>query len=136
MRAITFAMGLCAALWNVTGARAQPVDTPPAPPSYIENCVHDETIELHAGNDSALLDEDDRAGVQAAMVSRFTQLAGGGFAPTAILLWRSPVYGWLYVALKAHPTKPGKVCSMATFSAPVFEFTGDLLRKYFFGDRT
>ena len=120
----------------LAGAAAPAAAEPAAvPPTYVENCVHEETMEMHAGSDSALLDEEDRRGVQAAMLSRYRQL-DAGFAPSAIVLWRSPTFGWLYVALQPHPTKPGKVCSLATFSAPVFEFTGDLLRKYFFGDRT
>ena len=133
MHTFNVAAALCAAL---SLAHPLPARASDVPATFVENCVHDDTIELHAGADSALLDETDRAGVHAAMMARYTQLAGDAFAPSAILLWRSPAYGWLYVALKAHPSKPGKVCALATFSAPVFEFTGDLLRKYFVGART
>ena len=121
--------------WLVV-ARVLAADAEDSPATFVENCIHDETLELHAGHDSALLDDGDRSEVQAAMVSRYRQLAADGFAPTAIVLWRSPAYGWLYLALKSHPTKPGKVCAMASFSAPAFEFTGALLRKYFVGART
>ena len=120
----------------LAAARVLAAGAEDAPPTFVENCIHDETLELHAGHDSALLDEADRSEVQAAMVSRYRQLGADGFAPTAIVLWRSPSYGWLYLALKSHPTKPGKVCAMASFSAPAFEFTGALLRKYFVGART
>jgi hypothetical protein len=107
-----------------------------APATFIENCVGSDLIELHAGIDSALLDETDRAVVQAAMVARYAPLAGGGFAPTAIMLWRSPAFGWVYLALNGHPDKPGKVCSTGSFSAAAFGFSGTLLRKYFFSGRT
>jgi hypothetical protein len=117
----------------VPTASPQPSD---APATFIENCVGSDLTELHAGIDSALLDDTDRAEVQAAMVARYAALAGGGFAPTAIVLWRSPSFGWVYLALNSHPDKPGKVCSTGSFSAAAFGFTGTLLRKYFFSGRT
>jgi hypothetical protein len=107
-----------------------------APATFIENCVGSDLSELHAGIDSALLDEADRAEVQAAMAARYAPLAGGGFAPTAIMLWRNPAFGWVYLALNSHPDKPGKVCSTGSFSAAAFGFSGTLLRKYFFSGRT
>ena len=106
------------------------------PATFIEHCVGSDRIELHAGTDSALLDDTDRAEVRAAMVARYAPLAGAGFAPTAIMLWRSPAFGWVYLALNSHPDKPGKVCSTGSFSATAFGFTGTLLRKYFFSGRT
>jgi hypothetical protein len=116
--------------------RAQADEAPLAPVTTIENCVGDETIELHAGTDSALLDDLERAQIHTAMLARFKQLAGDGFAPTAIVLWRSPSFGWIYLALKSHAEKPGKLCSAASFSAAQFELTGTLLRKYFLAGRT
>jgi hypothetical protein len=106
-----------------------------APATVIENCVGSDLIEVHAGTDSALLGDSDRAEVQAAMVARYAPLAGGGFAPAAIMLWRSPSFGWVYLALNSHPDKPGKVCSTGSFSAAAFGFSGTLLRKYFFSGR-
>lgn len=121
-------------LWGA--ARAQANETSPDPVTYVENCVGDEIIELHAGTDSALLDEPDRGEIRSAMLARYKQLAGDGFAPTAIVLWRSPSFGWVYLALKSHAEKPGKLCSAASFSAAQFELTSTLLRKYFLAGRT
>lgn len=112
-------------------------DSPPGSSNtYVENCIGAETIELHAGEDSALLDPADSARTFAAMLKRYPMLERDGFAPTAIVLWRKPESGWVYLALNSHPDKPGKVCSAATFSAGVFEFSATLLRKYFFAGRT
>ena len=111
-------------------------ETPLASVTYIENCVGSDVVELHAGTDSALLDEPERAQIHAAMLARFKQLAADGFAPTAIVLWRSPSFGWVYLALRSHADKPGKLCSVASFSAAQFELTGTLLRKYFLAGRT
>jgi hypothetical protein len=126
-----------ALLWASTAmapASAQSDEAVPA--TYVENCVGHDMAELHAGSDSALLDEGDRAQVHAAMLARYRQLAADGFAPTAIVLWRSPSFGWVYLTLKAHPDKPGKLCSSASFSAAGFDLTAPLLHKYFFGGRT
>ena len=115
---------------------AQADQTLPADATFIENCVGSDVVELHAGTDSALLDELERAQIHSAMLARFKQLAGDGFAPAAIVLWRSPSFGWVYLALKSHADKPGKLCSAASFSAAQFELTGTLLRKYFLAGRT
>jgi hypothetical protein len=116
---------------------AQADDAPPAPmTTYVENCVGSDIVELHAGIDSALLDEQELREIHAAMLARYQQLAGDGFAPTAIVLWRSPTFGWIYLALKSHADKPGKLCSVASFSAAQFELTSTLLRKYFLAGRT
>jgi hypothetical protein len=124
------AWGLCCTV------HAQAEDAPAAPPTYIENCIGSDVVELHAGTDSALLDESERSQIHAAMLARFKQLAADGFAPTAIVLWRSPSFGWIYLALKSHAEKPGKLCSAASFSAAQFELTATLLRKYFLAGRT
>ena len=117
---------LCALTW------AQAEGPSGSSNTYVENCIGVETIELHAGEDSALLDPADSARAFAAMLKRYPMLERDGFAPTAIVLWRKPESGWVYLALNSHPDKPGKVCSAATFSAGVFEFSATLLRKYFF----
>jgi hypothetical protein len=127
---------VCIATGLVGAARAQENEAPPDPVTFIENCAGDEAIELHAGTDSALLDEPDRAQIHSAMLARYKQLAADGFAPTAIVLWRSPSFGWIYLALKGQAGKPGKLCSAASFSAAQFELTGTLLRKYFLAGRT
>jgi hypothetical protein len=128
------ALAMACGLGFVLCARAD--EAPPAPVTYVENCVGSDIVELHAGIDSALLDEPERAQIHAAMLARFKQLAADGFAPTAIVLWRSPSFGWIYLALKSHAEKPGKLCSVASFSAAQFELTGALLRKYFLAGRT
>jgi hypothetical protein len=115
---------------------AQADEAPLAPVTYVENCVGSDIVELHAGIDSALLDDPERAQIHAAMLARYQQLAADGFAPTAIVLWRSPSFGWIYLALKSHAEKPGKLCSVASFSAAQFELTATLLRKYFLAGRT
>jgi hypothetical protein len=104
--------------------------------TVIEDCIGSNVVALHAGIDSALLDESERAQIHSAMLARFKPLAGDGFAPAAIVLWRSPSFGWVYLALKGHAEKPGKLCSAASFSAAQFEWTGTLLRKYFLAGRT
>ncbi len=128
--AIAAACGLCGT------ARAQAEQRPPVPATFIENCVGSEVVELHAGTDSALLDDPERGQIHSAMLARYKQLAADGFAPSAIVLWRSPAFGWVYLALKSHADKPGKLCSVASFSAAQFELTGTLLRKYFLAGRT
>jgi hypothetical protein len=117
-------------------ARAQADEAPLAPATTIENCVGSDVVELHAGTDSALLDEPERGQIHSAMLARYKQLAADGFAPTAIVLWRSPSFGWVYLALKGHADKPGKLCLAASFSAAQFDLTGTLLRKYFLAGRT
>jgi hypothetical protein len=128
---------MLATLWSVCGrAHAQADDAPRAPATFIENCIGSDIVELHAGIDSALLDAPERAQIHAAMLARYQSLAADGFAPTAIVLWRSPSFGWVYLALKGHAEKPGKLCSVASFSAAQFDLTATLLRKYFLAGRT
>lgn len=102
----------------------------------VESCIGSDRFELHAGSDSALLDEVDRAGVQSAMLERYPAFGSDGLAIQAIVLWRKPETGWVYLALKPHPDKPGKVCSAASFSAAAFDFSAALQRKYFAGQRS
>lgn len=117
--------------------RAQGFAPPTAAPGVsIESCVGSDAVDLHAGSDSVLLDEADRAQVQAAMLQRYPAFARDGAALNAIVLWRKPATGWVYLALRSHPDKPGRLCSAASFSAGVFEVTGPLLHKYFVAGRT
>lgn len=127
-------VGLGAAL--TCSAQAQGFAAPNAPVLAVETCVGQQQLELHAGTDSALLDEDDRAHVQAAMLQRYPAFGRDGSATSAIVLWRRPDGSWVYLALKAHPDKPGKLCSAASFAAGVFEFSAALQNKYFFAKRS
>ena len=115
---------------------AQGFAATPAPTVTIETCVDGERFELHAGADSAVLDEPDRAGVQSALLDRYPAFGRDGQALAAVVLWRKPDTGWVYLALKPHPDKPGKVCSAASFSAAAFDFSAALQRKYFLGQRS
>jgi hypothetical protein len=120
----------------VLPARAQAFVPPSAPALTLQTCIGSESIALHAGSDSALLDEADRARVQAAMLQRYPAFGRDGEATSAIVLWRKPDASWVYLALKAHPDKPGKLCAAASFAAGVFEFSAALQRKYFFARRS
>jgi hypothetical protein len=72
--------------------------------------------------------------VGAALTRRYPVLDRDGLLPDAIVLWRKPVDGWLYVTLLANPAKPSDVCFTATFAASLFELTAALLSKYFGGE--
>lgn len=117
-------------------ANAQAFVPAPGPAVSLETCVGTERYELSAGRDSVVLDEDDRAGVQAALLERYPAFGRDGSAISAIVLWRKPEIGWVYLALRAAPDKPGRVCSAASFSAGAFTFSAELQRKYFFGTRS
>ena len=73
----------------------------------------------------------DAAAVGSALTRRYPILDRDGLLPDAIVLWRKPVDGWLFVTLLANPGKPADVCFTATFSASRFELTAPLLVKYF-----
>lgn len=108
----------------------------PGPALTLETCVGAERYQLNAGSDSVVLDDADRDGVQAALLERYPAFGRDGSTLSAIVLWRRPDVGWVYLALKTHPDKPGKVCSAASFSAGVFGFSAELQRKYFLGTRS
>lgn len=108
----------------------------PSEPLMLETCVGTERYQLNAGSDSVVLDDADRQGVQSALLERYPAFGRDGSAISAIVLWRKPGIGWVYLALKTHPDKPGKVCSAASFSAGVFGFSAELQRKYFDGTRS
>ena len=117
-------------------AGAQPFMPTPDAPVTVETCVQGDHYELHAGSDSALLDEDDRLGVQAALLERYPAFGRDGLSISAIVLWHKPETGWVFLALRTHPDKPGRVCSAASFSAGAFGFSAELQRKYFVGTRS
>lgn len=98
----------------------------------LRHCAGGEQMEINLrGGEAVLLDDADRRGAAAAMGQRYPVL-GPAFDPAAIVLWRRPGYGWIYVALETPRQPPPLWCFSATFSAPVFDFTPALQRKYFF----
>jgi hypothetical protein len=113
--------------WVGAGAAAQ--DAPAASLS-VRHCVGGEPMQINLRGDAVLLDDADRRGVAAALGQRFAVL-GPAFDPVAIVLWRRPEYGWVYVALETPQRPPPAWCFSATFAAPVFDFTPALQRKYF-----
>jgi hypothetical protein len=129
---------LALALWIATCASplaARAADLPPfgrSEGAAIESCVSHEAIRFRSGEQRALLDEPDRRQVHAAMLVRYPILQRDGFEPSYIVLWQKQGSDWLYVTLLANGDKPSEVCFTATFAAGAFEFTGPLLKKYFF----
>jgi hypothetical protein len=109
------------------GAAAQDA---PASVMTVRSCVGGDPMQINLRGDAVLLDDADRRGVAAAMGQRFAVL-GPAFDPVAIVLWRRPEYGWVYVALETPQRPPPAWCFSATFAAPVFDFTPALQRKYF-----
>jgi hypothetical protein len=97
----------------------------------IESCVSHDSIEFSIGHNSALLDDEDRLLVSAAMRQRYPMLRADGFAPSHVMLWRKPGADWLFVTLLTNPEKAGEMCFTATFAAAGFELTPRLLQKYF-----
>lgn len=111
-----------------TAALAQPLR---AGPLTVRSCAGSDVLEIDLRGDAAMLDEADRQGAAAAMLQRYPVLAQGVFEPVAIVLWRRPGAGWIYVALSTPQQPPPAWCFSATFAAQVFEFTPALQRKYF-----
>jgi hypothetical protein len=104
----------------------------------LSGCAGSGSLELNIRDDTAMLDDTDRAALGTAMLQRYPMLGRDGFAPAAILLWRKRGGPWLYVTL-AKASAPGAGwCFSATFTANVFDATPVLVRKYFFAgaDRT
>ena len=88
---------------------------------------------LQVAGRRAVLDDDDRAGFEAAVLSRFRVLAESGFSTGQILLVARPDGGWTYVNVRA-PSEPGAApCFTASFSGDALAFTSQLVRKYFQG---
>jgi len=109
-------------------------DTRPFPggrANTIESCVGGAPIRFGADDRRAWLEAADAAAVGAALSRRYPVIDRDGLLPDAVVLWRKPVDGWLFVALLANPAKPSDVCFTATFAASRFELTGALLVKYF-----
>ena len=126
------ALSVSAAL--ATGGVGAREDTRPFPSGRadtIESCVGGAPIRFRADDRRAWLDAADAAAVGAALTRRYPVLDRDGLLPDAIVLWRKPVDGWLYVTLLANPAKPSDVCFTATFAASRFELTAALLNKYF-----
>jgi hypothetical protein len=105
------------------------------PPSVITHCVGSgPALTLRRHDSRALLDPEDRDGVHAAIVQRYPVLGGGGRAPAYVMLWRKSADEWLYVSLAKNEgagRPPGTLCFTATIRANDFEFTRELIRKYF-----
>ena len=109
-------------------------DTRPFPggrANTIESCVGGASIQFRAEDRRAWLEAADAAAVGAALTRRYPVLDRDGLLPDAIVLWRKPVDGWIYVTLLANPAKSSDVCFTATFAASRFELTAPLLIKYF-----
>lgn len=97
----------------------------------VRSCAGTDTLEIDLRGEAVMLDESDRRGAAAAMLERYPVLARGVFEPAAIVLWRRPGQGWIYVALTTPQQPPPAWCFSATFAAQVFDFTPALQRKYF-----
>ena len=97
----------------------------------IESCVGGASIQFRPADRRVWLEAADAAAVGSALTRRYPVLDRDGLLPDAIVLWRKPVDGWLYVTLLANPAKPADVCFTATFAASRFELTAALLIKYF-----
>ena len=99
--------------------------------STIESCVGGAPIQFRPDDRRVWLEAADAAAVGAALTRRYPVLDRDGLLPDAIVLWRKPVDGWVYVTLLSNPAKPSDVCFTATFAAGRFELTAALLMKYF-----
>jgi hypothetical protein len=97
----------------------------------IESCVDATTLRFGRDERRAILDAEDTGTVGEALLRRYPAFAQVGFAPQAIVLWRKPGAGWLYITLLVNPGKPGEVCFTASFVAARVEVTPVMLKKYF-----
>lgn len=103
----------------------------PVPSGDLQSCVTG-SRPLAIGSRRALLDDEDRAGFEAAVLVRFRVLAESGFAAGQVLLVERADGGWTYVNLR--PAREGTAaCFTATFSGEALAFTPQLVRKYFLG---
>ncbi len=104
----------------------------------LPSCTGNGSLELNVRDDTAMLDDTDRAVLGAAMLQRYPMLGRDGFAPAGILLWRRQGGPWLYVTLAKSSAPGAGWCFTATFAGNVFDATSALVRKYFFAgaDRT
>jgi hypothetical protein len=125
----------CAALGVLLSAGAAHA-VAQAPPGLagaaLPNCVGPGRVEWNAGDESAFLDEGDRAALSATMLGRYPMLGADTFASAGIVMSRKAGGDWIYVALASKGTGATDRCVAATFTAKVFDITPALLRKYFF----
>ena len=112
-------------------AREETRPLPGGRAATIESCVGGTPITFRPDDRRVWLEAVDAAAVASALTRRYPVLDRDGLLPDAIVLWRKPVDGWLFVTLLANPGKPADVCFTATFSASRFELTAPLLVKYF-----
>jgi hypothetical protein len=103
------------------------------PQAAIENCVSREWIAFGSADMSAVLDDDDRVMVNAALLRLYPVVEHDGWAPSRLMLWQKRSGEVLYVALLPNPQKPSEACFTATFAAARVDTTLMLRRKYFFG---
>ncbi|MEO7336339.1 MAG: hypothetical protein ABIV63_07150 [Caldimonas sp.] len=114
-----------------SAAREEVRPLPALRASSIPNCANGPPIVFGAEDRRVQLDAVDVGAVAAAVGRRYPVLERDGLAPDAIVLWRKPGSGWLYVTMLVNPSKPVEACFTATFVAQRFELTGRLLVKYF-----
>lgn len=82
----------------------------------------------------ALLDDADRERFQHAALTRYRVVGPHVLATAQILLWGKGADEWIYVTVRTlDDAGGGPSCFTATFSGDAFEFTPDLVRKYFPG---
>lgn len=130
------ALGLgCAAFAVCASAQLRPPRDPAAPEARVgvENCIGSDRLAMHFGEDAAVLDAEDHAGMRGLIASRYSALGAGGFEPLQLVLWRRPGGDWVYVAIVANGQKPGGVCFSATIAAQPFPESNALRRKYKLG---
>ena len=128
-----FAAGVvaAAAAWSGASARDEPRPFAAAIGDAIESCVDRTTLRFGKDERRAILDAADTEAVGEALVRRYPAFAQSGLAPQAIVLWRKPGAGWLYITLLVNPGKSGEVCFTASFVAAKVEITPVMLKKYF-----
>ncbi len=130
---VVVAPAIVAATASIARADTGAEDRSPVDMLGIGHCAGgDGRLPVRPGDSRAMLDEPDRAFVTAAMLARYPMLQRDGFDTDHVILWQPAGGDWLYVTLLHGRENPGSVCYTATFNAKAFDFTGSLLRKYFF----
>jgi hypothetical protein len=123
---------MAGALLGAAALQAGAQTSPRPAGSALPHCVGPGRVEWRVGDESALLDEGDRAALSAEMLRRYPMLGADTFASAGIVLSRQAGGDWIYVALAKRGTEASDRCVAATFTAKVFDTTPALLRKYFF----
>jgi hypothetical protein len=101
----------------------------------IPSCIDDSpALTLPAADSLALLDADDRHRFQAALLSHYPVLAREGFDAAQVLLWGKAQDEWLYISVLPGTDTSQVACFTATFRAQAFDFTPELVQKYFSGN--